>query len=682
MAQQSKPATQLEFRGVVTNGNTLRRPFNTAAYCHNLRLMPGAWLRTWGGRKARAYGSSGTWSQFHEYRDPNYSGWTNHIAQHADSGNVNKWKWISLNNFLITDILTISGAYDSNFASSNAAAVVNLRDRVVIYNGLGVRDTNGSRSPFTSYFPTEAKNAYFGLDAHVPGGTNPSAASSGAGSIDITTSRKIYVGLWNTRTGHFSNGVLAGTITTASSINIAVTSLDRLKVNYYDAYDQALIKYVFYSTLDGGEVPYLLLDTNNIDPVSELSTNTSKTLTALNLDQTKEMPTTNHPPRPMRWLAAVNGRLYGCLMLGGSDSSPQAGFAYPPSTRYYSGIVYSAAADDLTDREFVGSPEESWPLTNFSATPNAEIPICGVPAPDGYRLLAITPGSTFLVEEAADRKHEWTTVSEVHGIARIECMTKTPYGPTWLTQRNQIVRLAGSGIEVLSRPYQTLLKGKTPRFATYTLDPINQIDRYEVYFSDGTGVFHDFETGEGGSMTGDYTAGKTLTRQDGKLYHLIAKASLYTQAGQPENNAEKVRNEDYDPGGATTAYTAIDGEWRSQWGDFGDSGARKDMPWIDVIGDGANLTIEWYANLKETSSGNKFTTTKSQRAQQDAPSMYRFKLSDRMKFYYKIVFKIAGSTTVDEHPTLDEYAVTAAGDDMTGCVMEAAYTIENTENRP
>ena len=682
MAQQSKPATQLEFRGVVTNGNTLRRPFNTAAYCHNLRLMPGAWLRTWGGRKARSYGSSGTWSQFHEYRDPNYSGWTNHIAQHADTGNVNKWKWISLNNFLITDILTISGSYDSNFASSNAAAVVNLRDRVVIYNGLGVRDTNGSRSPFTSYFPTDAKNAYFGLDAHVPGGTNPSAASSGAGSIDITTSRKIYVGLWNTRTGHFSNGVLAGTVTTASGIGILVSNLNLLKVNYYDAFDQALIKYVFYSTLDGGEVPYLLLDTNNIDPVSELSTNTSKTLTALNLDPTKEMPTTNHPPRPMRWLAAVNGRLYGCLMLGGSDSSPQAGFAYPPSTRYYSGIVYSAAADDLTDREFVGSPEESWPLTNFSATPNAEIPICGVPAPDGYRLLAITPSSTFLVEEAADRKHEWTTVSEVHGIARIECMTKTPYGPTWLTQRNQIVRLAGAGIEVLSRPYQTLLKGKTARFATYTLDPINQIDRYEVYFSDGTGVFHDFETGEGGSMVGDYTAGKTLTRQDGKLYHLIAKASLYTQAGQPENNAEKVRNEDYAVGGLSTSYTAIDGEWRSQWGDFGDSGARKDMPWIDVIGDGANLTIEWYANLKETSSGNKFTTTKSQRAQQDAPSMYRFKLSDRMKFYYKIVFKIAGSTSVDEHPTLDEYAVTAAGDDMTGCVMEAAYTVENTENRP
>lgn len=681
MAQQSKPAQQLEFRGVLTNGNPLARPFHTAAYCHNLRVMPGFWLRTWGGRKARSYGASGTWKQFHEYRDPSYSGWTNHIAQHADSGNVNKWKWVSLNNFLITDILTIDGSFDSNYATNNALAVANLRDRVVLYNGLGVRDSNGSRSPLTSYFPTEQKNAYFGLDAHVPGGTNPAAAASGAGSITIATHRKIYVGLWNTRTGHFGNGVLAGTISAATGIGIQITNLNLLKVNYYDAYDQGLIKYVFYSTLDGGEVPYLLLDANNIDPVSELSTNTTKTITALNLDQTKEMPTTNHPPRPMRWLAVVNGRMYGCLMLGGSDSAAQAGFRYPPDQRYYAGIVYSAAADDVTDREFLGAPEESWPLTNFSGTPNAEIPICGVPAPDGYRLLAITPTSTFLVEEAADHKHEWTTVSDIHGIARIECMAKTPRGPVWLTQRNQIAMLRGESLEVLSVNYQTLLKGKTPRFATYTLDPINQIDRYEAYFTDGTGVFHDFLANDGGTMDGDYTAARSLTRQDALVYHITAKAHLYTQAGQPENGVEKVRNEDY-TGPATTAFTAIDGEWRSQWGDFGEPGVRKDFPWLDIIGDGENLTVEWYANLKETSVGNKFTATKEALAQQDAPSMWRFKLTQRLKYYYKLVLKMAGSTTVDEHPTLDEYGVTAAGDDMTGSVVQARYTVENTENRP
>jgi len=673
MAIQSRPATQVEFRGVITSGNPMGRPFASASHCHNLRTMPGDWLRLWGGRKARYYSASGTWRQFHEYRDPLFSGWSNHLAQHGDSGDANTWKWVSLNNFLVIDILTITGTYDSNFASSNAVAICNLRNSIIIYNGLGVRDAGGSRPPFSAYIPIINQKVYFGLDPHVPGGVNPSAAVTGTGTINVVTSRKIYVGLYNTWTGHFSNGVLAGTIGPASSKQILVDNLQNLKTQYHDLIEQGFIRYVFYSTLDGGEVPYLLMDTDLITPLQQFSTSANYTITALRTDVTKEMPTENVPPRPMRWIAIVNGRLYGALMAGG------AGF-YTPDQRFHGGVVYSAAASDVKDREFLGSPEESWPLTNFTPSPNSETPTCGVPAPDGYRLLCCTPTSTFLVEEAADGVHEWTTVSEKHGISRIETMAQTDHGPVWTTQRNQIVRLAGERVEILSTNYQTLLRGKVVRFGTYTLDPLNQIDRYEVYFTDGTGVVHDFVTGDGYSITGDYTAGKTLTRQDALQFHILGKQHLYTQAGQPEDSLEKMRNEDY-TGESTKAFTGINGEWRSQWTDFGDPSSRKNMPWIDLICDGQQLTVEWYADLQPLTTANKQTAALQATPQSNVNSMRRAKLNHPQRFFYKLVFKLAGRTELDTHPGLDEYAAAEAGADVPGAVLQARYTVENAENR-
>ena len=59
----------------------------------------------------------------------------------------------------------------------------------------------------------------------------------------------IYVGLHNTSTGHYSNGVKAGTVTGDSTITastITVSDLDKLTVAYHAAAEQAELKYVFY----------------------------------------------------------------------------------------------------------------------------------------------------------------------------------------------------------------------------------------------------------------------------------------------------------------------------------------------------------------------------------------------------------------------------------------------------
>src|SRR5690606_33986439 len=109
----------------------------------------------------------GTWMHFHEYRDPDYSGYTHHVGQHADSSDVNKWKWISLTNFLVTDILTINGTYDNKYSSSNAAAICSQHGVIVLYNGLGSRGIYDSKPPFTAYSASSGRSRYFGLDALV-----------------------------------------------------------------------------------------------------------------------------------------------------------------------------------------------------------------------------------------------------------------------------------------------------------------------------------------------------------------------------------------------------------------------------------------------------------------------------------------------------------------------------------
>jgi hypothetical protein len=183
------------------------------------------------------------------------------------------------------------------------------------------------------------------------------------------------------------------------------------------------------------------------------------------------------------------------------------------------------------------------------------------------------------------------------------------------------------------------------------------------------------------TMDGDWTAGKTVSRQDNKQFHLLANQHIVTQAGQPENGAEKFQHETY-VDEDTTAYTQITGEWRSQWGDFGDSSARKTFQWIDTIGDGEQIEAEWYPDLQARNDGNKQSTVRTALPQTGAFSMHRHKMSKCDRFFYKLVLRILGRSDIDEHPLLSEYGDSEAGEEMPGAILEARYTIENVENRP
>ncbi|HUU94556.1 MAG TPA: hypothetical protein VM487_02365, partial [Phycisphaerae bacterium] len=450
---------------------------------------------------------------------------------------------------------------------------------------------------------------------------------------------------------------------------------------------------VFYVTLDGDAygVPYLMMNAAGDGPHTILTTQDQADLNFLEYedlggifaDVTQEMPTENFPPRPMRSMAYVNGRIYGILMTGGAGSGVD--FDYVSTERQRAGIVYSAAASDMVERDFVGNPEESWPFSSFTPTPNAETPLRVAAAPDGERVLVVTPTSTFLVREAVDGLHEWKRVSPVHGIGKAESLVEeTPYGTIWVTQRNEIVLLPPDSDElrILSYGYQPLLSGKTVRLGYYVLDPLNEVDQYRAVLSDGTCVIHDFAIGGRGytATVHDYTAAATLTDRYSVKHHLVAKQHLYTQEGQPEDGLIVTYDEDY-TGPTTKRQDDFSGTWVSQWKDFGDSNLRKELPHLDVIGD-ARMQVAWYADHESVSSATKKSLAGQKTPQSDTDNSYRFKLSQCQRFWYKFDFTLRSN-----YQTQNQYRNPGQQDDMRqslyGAIARVLTTVSGIGgNRP
>lgn len=672
MAVSVKPVEQLELRGINTAGNPIQRPRGTAEICQNFRVMPGNWLRLRSGRVGR-YNTTGTVRQIGPFRMGDSPGSEFQLAQVVFDGTTAKWHWFSLFTYLfapagfpfVTEIESISTTYDSGFALTKPAAYCNLEDRPIMYNGLGVRDGTNSKPPFSHYKSGIIR--YFGLDAYCPSANPVAAFASGAGENQVITSVDIYVGLYSTATEHYSNGVLAGTIEgTSGTGTITVSSLGNLKYATHGSSETSDLYYVFYATIDGGEVPYLILNSALDGPhkvaVTEGSASLSiaaGTVNGWDLDLTKEMPTENFPPRPMRSVAYVNGRLYGAPMEGGSGTGGT--FSYIPSTRELSAICWSAAAGDAVDTDLLGDPLQCWPLKNLLYMPSGDQPVVVYPALDGERVLVITPTSTILVEELADGVHIPIMISRIHGITNAAMLKETPYGLCWVTQRNQIVLMKGWSIdslptiEVISRDYQSVITG-TPQCADYVLDPLNEVDRYQAWFSGSLCVCHDFGIGgQGYTFTGqDYTAAASAVNSDGKTHHIVAKTAVYTHEGQPEDGLIKTTDETFTTGQEKTS-SEITGVYRRNWDDFGDSDVRKELPSLDITGDAETsallarspLVVEWWGDFEEASEANRKTSTGARIEQTSTADTFRYKFAGAKKFWFKFRLTLTGHSSDD-----------------------------------
>lgn len=651
MAKSIPPVQLLDFGGVVTSGHPLRRPPNSASRCDNFRIMPGGFLRLRGGRVIVHDGSVGQFNQFHQFQRADGIGTIQALASYVNGGTT---KWQRFTPFSLLTLVDVETLGPTSSASA-MLAISNVRNHCFFFNGQGIIGGGGSKPALSSWDGTQVR--YVGLDAYHPSGNPTASFAIGAGNNNITTSRTFYVGLYNSATGHFSNGVSAGTISTPGAGTITISNLTRITSIYHDANEQAELFYVFYSSLDGGQTPYLIMDATGLVPLTSPIGTASRTLSIVPtepagfiIDVTQEMPTENFPPRPMSHIVFANGRMYGILQSGGT------GNPYAMQTRESPKVVWSAAADDIQDRDFVGLPEESWPLRNGKYTPYGDQPIYIARGPNETNVLVLTKKGTFVLEETADGLHEWTTISATDGIGHPQSYAQTPYGSMWLTQKSELVilRPGRAQLEVLSDGFQALIPDGFvgapfgPTAADYIASPVHQIDQYQIFFSNQTKLVYDFymtqRLGYGVAYTGssqDFSAAKTITDANDMRFHFVAKAKIWTHEVDPFFNLVPMR----DQTGAST-WAEVNGDYIGQWMDFGDSDIRKEINEFDVVGDAAvsaqlgvtPLTMRTYADLTDTVT----TPTVTKTAQSTTDHSYRGKIPSPNRMWFKFRALLAG----------------------------------------
>lgn len=669
--------------------------------------MPGFRLRLRGGRKARFYTGKAA-RRIVGYRDPQLPGSTLHLIQLVDGSNVPTWNEFQAGIYSPFAIETIATTYDGAFAVSNPVAACLIADRPIFYNGQGVRDSVlGSKPPFSSYYQGVVR--YYGLDCYCP--TAPFFVptvswSGGPGNNAVQYKVTIYAGLYNQDTEHYSNGLLVGSVSAQSgSGTISVDGLNLLKYVSHTNAESLGLKYVFYATVDrlGSEtgVPYLILNatldgpyTVNVTSTSASLSISSETINGWVLDQTKEMPVKNYPPRPMRSICYVNGRLYGALLMAGSGGNLD--FTYVPAFKDLAAVVYSLAPGDIQRNNSIGDPLQCWPTLNIAYTPSADAPVVTVPAQDSVRVLVITPSSTFLLQEIADGIHEWITVSRLNGCGSAASVVTTQYGICWVSQRGHLVMLPSNSLQLvdLSAAYRSLITSAVTA-ADYICDENNLIDRYQVWLADGTSVIHDFALSGDGSQFGEgynatnypgISAAATVLDQNAVQHHIIASATaIYTHEAQFEDGLIPTTDQTYT--NSTTVTTAeINGEYRSNWTAEGDLDNRKQLNSIDIIGDVepgnwvAATFLEWYSDFEQVGSGN-VRAMANFRTPQTLRNYWRFKPSENPSLWYKFVVKMAG-----HHADAATYPLIATEGDLSqnfyGWVLEMLKTYSSTVNRP
>ena len=710
---QTRRPEQIVFRGIYLAGNPVRRPEFTCSMIQNLRLMPGLWVRTRGGRKAKYNSNGGTIMQIFPFRDPNLPGSSTHLAQikYAGAGTVN-WTWFDIATYAIDPfgVQSISLANDSSYSLSNIAARCNVTDRPVFYNGLGVRNGTNSRPPFSSYYSGVVR--YFGIDAYCPGGSNPTVSfASGAGNNTVATSVTIYVGIYHEPTGHYSNAVRAGTITTtAGSGTITVANLNRLVIASNNLTEAGELKYVFWATVDGAEVAYLIMNSTHTGPLTAASTDTTKSLSVEAagdgtengwfLDTTSERPTQNFPPRPMKCIATVNQRIYGIPLSGGGGSG--ADFAYTWLTRELPSIVWSKAPGDDRDTKQIGDPAQSWPLENLKPTTDLEVPLWIDPSIDGSALLVWSRKSTFLMTEVSTGVHVYNDISRIHGLGNSNTIRDSKYGKLWVDQRNEICLLSSddrNGLSILSSKYSEVLRGKTVSCADYILDPAEGIDRYQVWFTDGTSVCHDFTLrdsdfpeGMAYTTTGqDYTAAATLVATDGTRHFVVAKGGFYTHETEPTTGRIPTTDDTFSNTVNQTYSTAeISGELQFNWNRISDWLANKRASGLYLIGDGAAstalgaspITAKWWGDFEEVPGTPNVVLPNASPKTRTSWSYY-FAPTSAFRAFFKIGFTLAGHSSDDSDFTYHRRPAEEGDLDKNfyGSIMEAAFLFTEDGDR-
>jgi len=234
-------------------------------------------------------------------------------------------------------------------------------------------------------------------------------------------------------------------------------------------------------TNDGGQVPYWLVDANGNHIVIG-NTATQGTILIGNVDPLAELPFRNYVPPPFDKFARVQTKIFA-----NKSGSP---FLY-----------YSNDESDVTNANYVGNPEESWPADQAEPFPTGELPtsIHGIRFEGWFfsrNHLAIW--SLVLLQQGSN---PWRGPWE-GGCAGQRLFVNTPYGPYWVTPHKQIATFMDDGVISISEEYEAALLGRlgdstlSQAELAYVRDPETRTDVLVLKGLDKNGnlmiVIHDF----------------------------------------------------------------------------------------------------------------------------------------------------------------------------------------------
>lgn len=286
-----------------------------------------------------------------------------------------------------------------------------------------------------------------------------------------------YMAYYNPQTQHMGNRIPIGDRvgTNATAVAMLIVQLPDLS-----AINAEWVK-VIGVTNDGGEVPHELVDrSGNMVVVPNAATTASFLLG--NVDVLSELPTRNDVPPPLGKFARVGTRIFGAL-----SGSP---------TMYYSNDIA-----DISNANYVGRPEESWPGNQTENLPSGEEPT----SIHAYRLegwffsrTVLFIWSQFLQQQGAN---PWRGPYP-GGCPSQRGFVETPYGPFWVTAELELATFMDDGVISVSDEYEAALLAKISTKTSDTIevaylrDPSQLTDEIVVRGLDKDGnvviVVHDF----------------------------------------------------------------------------------------------------------------------------------------------------------------------------------------------
>lgn len=456
----------------------------------------------------------------------------------------------------------------------------NLTATIVSASTFGVQVTgNGASSGSSTWFVDSVQII---LTYTLGAAVQVSVQTSAQGSVATTalTGYQFYMAMYDPVTQHMGNRVAIGfpvTVPTNASSAFVITGLPTPTNPEWVL--------ALGITNDGGTIPYWCIDFQG-NPITVPNGNATAVLLT-NLSQPlDELPVLNDPPQPMDKFARVGNRIWGHL-----SGNPF--------------LQYSNDEADVSNANYVGRPEESWPGDQQVPLPTGEMPT----AIHGrnlegwfFSLNNLCIFSPFLLLQGAyPWRGPWPG-----GCVGQRAFVDTPYGPFWLSNDKQLCTFIEDGVLSVSEEYEASLLAKLAHATlgqvelSYVSDPTQLVEKIVIKGLDGNGnvvyVSHDLRIKDQRSPFGQGYA-STFT---GLNITTFAGAG-FTPRQPVRDTAGKFRLW----AGSSTGFIA-----QLEDGSTSDNGANYTGDYIGLIGLGPNRPIvaeaEWQGDGNVTVSWTQF----------------------------------------------------------------------------